>query len=170
VSFTNTEPQNHMGENTWFTPKVFIDYLGPFDLDPCTVSYRPFDTAKKHIERDRGGCGIAQEWSGDVWLNPPYGKEILPFIEKFISHKEGILLIFSRMGSEGVQRLVRSGANFYFLRERVKFIQKEGNKVTNAGTDSMLVFFDNKYYERAVKFNGVLIKQNQIENNGGDIL
>lgn len=158
MGFTNTEPQNHQSENTWFTPKALIDALGPFDLDPCTVSYRPFDTAKAHIEFDHGTDGLAVSWWGDVWLNPPYGKQILPFIEKFIQHRKGIMLIFARMGSEGVQRLVKEGAYVYCLRKRIHFLNKEGKKVTNAGTDSILVFFDEKYLDRCLAFDGVMVR------------
>jgi hypothetical protein len=145
MSFTNTDPQNHQSENTWFTPKHFIDLLGPFDLDPCTVSYRPFDTAINHIEYDKGQCGIETEWKGKVWLNPPYGKEISPFINKFIEHKDGVMLIFARMGNIDVQKLIQAGAYLYMLRKRVCFYNKNGIKVTNAGTDSMLVFFDDSF-------------------------
>lgn len=88
MGFTNTEPQNHQSENTWFTPKYIIDALGPFDLDPCTVSYAPFRTAKTMVAHDFGYDGLIGEWHGDVWLNPPYGKQILPFIRKFIEHKK----------------------------------------------------------------------------------
>lgn len=164
MSFTNTEPQSHQGENTWFTPKQYIDALGPFDLDPCTVSFRPFDTAKVHIERDLGGCGLATPWEGDVWLNPPYGKEIGPFIDKFIEHKKGIMLIFARMGSEPVQKLIKSGAMMFCLRRRVYFIQKDGLKATNAGTDSMLVFFDEKYIEKCMAMDGVFVKKPELNN------
>jgi len=158
MSFTNTDPQSHSSENTWFTPKEFIDALGPFDLDPCTVSYRPFDTAKNHIEHDKGFNSLEMEWSGDVWLNPPYGKEIMPFIEKFSKHKHGVMLIFARMGSKGVQHLIRTGATFYFLRKRIKFIQKDLTEDTNAGTDSALVFYQDKYMYRAVNFEGQLMR------------
>lgn len=54
-SFIATDPSNHQSENTWFTPKEFIDNLGPFDLDPCTMSFRPYNTASRHIEFDMGG-------------------------------------------------------------------------------------------------------------------
>lgn len=159
MSFTVADPPSHQSENTWFTPKVFIENLGPFDLDPCTVSYRPFDTAKHHVEHDKGECGLNKNWGGgEVWLNPPYGKEIAPFIDKFIEHKNGIMLIFARMGSEGIQKLLKAGAYMYCLRRRVYFVQKEGLKATNAGTDSVLVFFDRKYIERCKAFEGVLIK------------
>lgn len=161
MSFTSTDPQNHQGENTWFTPRRFIAILGPFDLDPCTVSFRPFDTAHRHIERDKGGCGLSFIWSGDVWLNPPYGRELMPFIDKFIAHRQGVMLIFARMGSEGVQKLLSAGANAYCLRQRVHFIHKDGVKKTNAGTDSMLVFFDEKYRAKVKTFEGVLICSDQ---------
>jgi hypothetical protein len=158
MSFTNTEPSNHESENTWFTPKAYIDALGPFDLDPCTASFRPFHTAKKHYEFDLGDNGLELPWFGDVWLNPPYGKQIVPFIDKFISHKKGIMLIFARMGSEGVQKLIKEGAFVYYLRKRLYFIQKHGLKSTNAGTDSILVFFDEKYFEKCRAMDGVFIK------------
>lgn len=157
MAFTNTEPQNHSSENTWFTPKHFIERLGPFDLDPCTVSFRPFDTARQHIEHDKGGDGLLIPWVGDVWLNPPYGKEIMPFIKKFQEHRQGAMLIFARMGSEGVQSLIRSGAYLYLLRRRVTFIQKNGKEVTNAGTDSLIAFYDLKFLNRVGQFQGVLV-------------
>lgn len=145
MSFTYTEPQNHNSENTWFTPKHIINVFPIFDLDPCTVSYRPFDTAKIHFEYDKGDCGIRNDWLGDVWLNPPYGDAINPFIDKFIAHKKGVMLIFSRTGSKGFQKLIENNANIFLLRKRIHFIHKDGLKKTNAGTDSCLVFFDLKY-------------------------
>lgn len=144
MTFVSTDPQNHQGENTWFTPKLIIDALGganSFDMDPCTQSFRPFNTARMHIEHDSGGCGLSIEWSGRVWLNPPYGKEIGPFINKFMAHKKGIALIFARMGNKDVQALMKEGANFFYLRNRVKFISKSGDSKTNAGADSALCFF-----------------------------
>lgn len=158
MAFTNTEPQNHQGENTWFTPRHLIDVLGPFDLDPCTMSFRPFNTAKKHVCFDRGIDGLKVKWFGDVWLNPPYGKELTPFVKKFIKHRHGVMLIFARMGSENVQLLLESGAYAFCLRKRIYFIQKDGMKSTNAGTDSILVFFDKKWKTKLSKIEGILIK------------
>lgn len=149
MTFVKTDPQGHQGENTWFTPKEIIDCLGPFDLDPCTVSYAPFKTAKEHFFNDLGVCGIKNKWYGDVWLNPPYGKEMTPFIDRFIEHKRGCMLIFARMDNRDVQKLISSGSFFYFLRKRVKFIDKNGRVSSNAGTGSCLVFYDEKYIRRA---------------------
>ena len=68
------------------------------------------------------------------------------------------MLIFARMGSEGVQKIARSGAFIYCLRKRIGFVQKDGNKVTNAGTDSMLVFFDESEIAKIKTFDGVLLR------------
>ena len=156
MSFTATDPQNHQSQNTWFTPKEFIEKLGEFDLDPCTVSYRPFNTANCHFEFDEYVNGLTRDWFGDVWLNPPYGKEMTPFVDKFIEHKKGIMLIFARMGNKDIHKLIESGAYFYFLRKRVKFISKDGKSDTNSGTDSCLVFYDDKYINKVKQFKGAL--------------
>lgn len=158
MTFVSTDPQNHQSENTWFTPIEFKQ-IGDFDLDPCTVSYRPHDMAKNNFEYDKEQCGLELAWHGDVWLNPPYGKEIEPFIEKFIMHKKGVMLIFARMGNKNIHSLVNSGACFFFLRKRVKFINKSGKKDTNSGTDSCLVFYENKWQQKIASFfDGICMK------------
>lgn len=143
MGFTAADPSSHNSENTWFTPKWILEGLGKFDLDPCTMSNRPFDTAEKHVCRDTGACGLSTPWFGRVWLNPPYGEEIGPFIDKFIAHRKGVMLVFARMGSPGIQKLISSGAYFFFIRNRVRFIDKDGVMAKyNPGADSCLIFFN----------------------------
>lgn len=139
-SFTATDPQSHNSENTYFTPKFIIDALGPFDLDVCTTIKRPFDTAKDHICVEQRNS-LKEDWSGFVWMNPPYGKEINPFIEKFKSHGNGIALVFARMGTEWMQDWVKNGLSIFFLRNRIRFIDKLGIRTkSNAGCDSCLLY------------------------------
>lgn len=138
MSFVSTDPQNHCGDNTWFTPKFIIDDLGPFDTDVCTTIKRPFNTARNHIEVENEDS-LKKEWNGFIWMNPPYGKEISPFIEKFINHNNGIALVFSRMDTEWMQKYIRNGGKIFFLRKRIKFINRNGETLTNAGTGSCLL-------------------------------
>jgi hypothetical protein len=91
-------------------------------------------------------------------VKPPYGKEITPFINKFIHHKEGAMLIFARMVSESVQELCKSGATFFMLRRRISFINKYGNTSTNSGADSCLVFYNSKYIPKCSNFLGCLMR------------
>ena len=140
MSFNSTEVKKDK-DNTWFTPKELLKDLGEFDLDPCSMSFRPFDIAKKTIEYDKGQDGLLEDWRFKrLFINPPYGKEIYPFIEKFIDETPGgYLLMFARMGNDAVQNLINAGAFLFLLRKRVKFINRYGFQGNSAGTDSMLV-------------------------------
>ena len=53
---------------TWLTPLHIIEALGPFDLDPC--AYPDWPTARTRLVLPTDG--LAAEWKGRVWLNPPY--------------------------------------------------------------------------------------------------
>jgi len=143
-SFTKTDPQSHQGDNTWFTPREIIDRLEPFDVDVCTVSWRPYDTAKRHIEHDKGQDALEVEWDGFVWMNPPYGKEIDPFIEKFLEHGDGIGLVFARMGTKWMHEFLSQGDAVFFLRKRIKFINRNMEVSSNAGCDSCLLLMGEK--------------------------
>lgn len=160
MTFCSTDPQNHNSENTWFTPKIFFDVLGPFDIDIATTINRPFDTAKEHLcveEVDSLSC----EWRGYVWANPPYGKELTPFVDRFLKHKNGVMLIFARMGSEAMQKVLvsykKNECDLFFLRRRIAFIDKNGKKASNAGTDSLLVLMGLGRFSAIEKLEGVLI-------------
>ena len=75
------------GTEVWLTPPYILEALGVFDLDPCASVDRPWDTARNHLtELDDG---LNQEWFGRVWLNPPYGPKLAPFLEKLSNHSGG---------------------------------------------------------------------------------
>lgn len=159
-SFYSCDPNTHQSENTWFTPKIFKDELGEFDLDVCTVSYRPFDFAKNHFEHDLGTDSLKENWFGYVWMNPPYGKEIAPFIDKFIKHSNGVALVFARMGTPWIQHFMLVGDAIFFLRKRVRFITKNLTQKHNAGADSCLLLMGETAISKIqkCKIQGVLVK------------
>ena len=74
-----------------YTPPWIFDELGiTFDIDVCTP---PGGVPWIHslyrytVEDD----GLAQEWFGTVWCNPPYSNP-LPWILKMIEHGDGLFL------------------------------------------------------------------------------
>lgn len=136
MSFCSTDPASHQSENTWFTPPEIVKPLGEFSIDVCTVSYRPFDIGLRHICHDKAEDSLSSEWSGMVWMNPPYGKQIAPFIDKFKRHDNGIALVFARMGTPWMQKWIYDHGVIFFLRKRISFIDKTGKRATNAGADS----------------------------------
>jgi len=62
--------------NEWYTPPDLIGkarrVLGGFDLDPasCAEADATVQAARYLTEADDG---LAHQWHGRIWLNPPYG-------------------------------------------------------------------------------------------------
>jgi hypothetical protein len=69
-----------MKSDTWLTPPEWIDKLGPFDLDPCCPPEMPWQTATRMISLPEDG--LDAEWSGRVWLNPPFGREAIKWVAR----------------------------------------------------------------------------------------
>lgn len=76
----------------FFTPKFIFDALQvDFTLDVCSPVNLKTNVPAQHkftIEQD----GLVQDWSGNVWMNPPFSKPA-PWVDKFIKHKMGIALL-----------------------------------------------------------------------------
>ncbi len=62
----------------WYTPDWLLQHLyaananQPFDLDPCSPSKGDDAPVWAHQHFTVADDGLAQEWHGRVWLNPPY--------------------------------------------------------------------------------------------------
>lgn len=132
---------HRMGTDVWLTPPSILEALGPFDLDPCASLDRPWDTAAKHytIEDD----GLAQQWEGRVWCNPPYGQQAWTWLEHLADHGDGMALIFARTETAGFFRTVWDRADaLLFLEGRLHFHRPDGTRApANAGAPSVLVAY-----------------------------
>ena len=124
---------------TWLTPPHILDALGPFDLDPC--GHPDWHTARRRIILPDDG--LAADWSGRVWLNPPYGREAWGWLAKLAAHGDGIALIFARTETEGFVREVWGKADaVLFLHGRLNFHRADGTRAeSNAGAPSCLVAY-----------------------------
>jgi phage N-6-adenine-methyltransferase len=66
------------------TPQAFFDDVskefGPFDVDVCANE----DNAKcaRWFGKSPAGGGLNELWTGKVWMNPPYGREIKHWVKK----------------------------------------------------------------------------------------
>ena len=130
------------GEKSWITPKYIIDALGPFDLDPCCPDGgMPWPTAARMITKSEDG--LKQEWRGRVWLNPPYGREAMPFFERMVSHRPGgIALVFARTDTALWQDFIFPHAtSILFIRGRLRFHRQDGGVVTTATAPSALIAY-----------------------------
>jgi hypothetical protein len=132
------------GTHTWLTPPEIIDALGWFDLDPCACPLpRPWPTAK--IMWTREDQPLEREWSGRVWLNPPFGPRhlTLAFLRRLGAHGRGTALLFARTETELFFETVWEAATaVLFLRGRPHFHRQDGTRAAaNSGAPVVLVAY-----------------------------
>lgn len=165
----NTSYQKAKGSMEWYTPKYIIDALGPFDMDPCSPVVRPFDTAKIHYTT--ADNGLMQEWSGLVWCNPPYGKEMKHWVQKCADHGNAIVLIFARTETPVFKNIIfRRASAICFVDHRIRFIAQNCGRSSNAGAPSVLVSFGEEAKQRLMRsqLGPVLKIDNEICKRRGD--
>lgn len=124
----------------WLTPPELLNAMGPFDMDPCASQYQPWRTANTQytIEDD----GLAREWTGRVWCNPPYGPHAEKFLKRMADHGNGILLIFARTETKAFQEHCWSRSDgMLFMAGRIKFRLPGGGSAGPAGAPSVLIAY-----------------------------
>jgi hypothetical protein len=130
----------HTSKDEWLTPPEIIRSLGEFDLDPCSPINRPWPTAKRHFTIQDNG--LMQDWSNyRVWLNPPYGKELVHWLEKMSMHNNGVALTFARTDTNAFHQFVFPVADsILFIQQRITFYNVDGTPAdSNGGAPSVLI-------------------------------
>lgn len=134
-----------MISDVWLTPPEIVETLGPFDLDPCAAPEpRPWDTAAHHIALPEDG--LAAEWSGRVWLNPPYSSEAVKWLRKMADHNNGTALVFARTETSWfVETIWKAATAVLFIEGRLYFHRPNGVRAeANAGAPSCLVAYGHR--------------------------
>src|SRR4030095_6423794 len=96
-----------------YTPSIIIEVvtacLGTIDLDPCSNPGTPVVPATRYFTAEDDG--LAHAWSGRLYMNPPYGREIDDWVAKLCdAHQSGavpeaIALLPARTDTQWFQRL-----------------------------------------------------------------
>lgn len=146
----------------WYTPPYIIEVLGnDFDLDPAAPK-REWYTARKCFTKEDDG--LAQDWKGFVFLNPPYSNPAMKlFIKKLSEHGNGIALIYKKVGNIMFHDYVFDKAtSIYFLRKRIKFIDIDGKEGKAPNANNCLIAYGEKGDEilKNLKLPGKYIKLN----------
>lgn len=112
-----------------YTPDHIIDavirVLGTISLDPCSNSQEdPNVPALFYYTKEDDG--LAQEWHGNIYMNPPYGRDIGFWVGKLVEQYEkagnisaAIALVPARTDTQWWQQL--RDAHICFLRGRLTF-------------------------------------------------
>ena len=93
--------------NEWYTPARYIEaareVMGSIDLDPASSELANKTVkAKNFITEEDNPNGLEQDWFGNVWLNPPYGKGSGLFTTKLVQeyprHVDSAILLLNAYG------------------------------------------------------------------------
>lgn len=126
--------------NEYYTPAQYIEaareVMGEIDLDPasCMAAQRTVKAMTYYTERDDG---MTRDWTGRVWLNPPYGKignnsSQGQWAWRLVSEydaghvSEGIVLVKAAVGYQWFEALW-DRLPVCFARERISFVRADGN-------------------------------------------
>lgn len=124
----------------WLTPPEILHALGPFDMDPCASQHQPWRTATTQftIEDD----GLAREWVGRVWCNPPYGPHAEKFLKRAAEHGNAVVLIFARTETKAFQEFCwQRASGMLFMAGRIRFRLPGGGVAGPAGAPSVLIAY-----------------------------
>lgn len=145
---------NFSGDNEWYTPSQYVEFaravFGVIDLDPAS-NERAQKVVKATKYFDASTNGLAQKWSGRIWLNPPYSQpEIMQFIQKLIDElpniDEAILLTHNYTDTAWFHLAAKNAPAICFTRGRIKFYNQNGEGC--APTQGQAFFYYGKNKER----------------------
>lgn len=126
----------------WLTPPDLLAKLGKFDLDPCAHPQQFYRTATRMISLPEDG--LAAEWKGRVWLNPPYGTQNCKlWLSRLAHHGYGMALVPARTEVEAWfwPYIWERAKAVLFLKGRLYFHKPDGSTAGNAGHGSVLAAY-----------------------------
>jgi hypothetical protein len=116
---------DHGTSDDYYTPPFICEALGlKYDMDVCSPPngspWIPADTFLSLIED-----GLATEWNGRDWMNPPYSKPT-PWIDKWVAHGNGMGLVAASRSAPFNRLWDCQDVAFIFLPSSLKFMTPSG--------------------------------------------
>lgn len=140
------------GNNEWFTPSEHIELarkvLGAIQLDPASseIAQRTVKAKTFYTEADDG---LSREWTGKVWLNPPYAQPAIGhFVDKMVDERaagrvtEALMLTHNYTDTAWFQKAARAATAICFTRGRIRFVSPAGDVAAPTQGQAFFYFGD----------------------------
>jgi phage N-6-adenine-methyltransferase len=108
--------------------------LGKIELDPASSDIAQ-ETVRAVRYYTKEQDGLAQEWVGRVWMNPPYAKgDIEPFVAKLVAEylagnvKAAIMLTNNSADTEWFHKAASHATAICLTRGRIKFADPNSDR------------------------------------------
>lgn len=163
---TKAHVSYNSGNNEWYTPKEYIEQvvavMGGIDLDPAS-SDAANDVVGATTYYTAENDGLSKEWTGRVFMNPPYASELIGrFSDKLVQSPgitEAIVLVNNATETRWFRALAEKAQAICFPAGRVKFWNPATPETaTPLQGQAILYFGDNKvrFYEQFGRFGIIL--------------
>lgn len=153
---------NNSGNNEWYTPAEYIEAarkaMGSIDTDPASN-----DIANKIVKAEKYYTietnGLAHDWTGNVWMNPPYSSDLISkFVEKLkeqrANYNQAIILVNNATETQWFYEIVKIASAVCFPKSRVKFYMPDGK--TGAPLQGQAVLYVGNNTEKFISaFGGI---------------
>ncbi len=127
---------HNSGDNEWYTPAKHIELaravMGGIDTDPASseIANRTVKASQIFTVDDDGR---SKQWSGRVWMNPPYAQPLISDFAEAVSSKfesgeieQACILVNNATETQWFQRMLSSACAVCFPKSRIKFIDPNG--------------------------------------------
>lgn len=128
----------------WVTPQDFFDKLDEefhFDLDVAADDNN--HKCEHYYTKETDGLAHQDEWFGNVWCNPPYGRDVINWVRACAEYRKGtcVLLIPARTDTRWFHEYIYKNdrVEIRFVRGRLHF-----NNCDRAPFPSMVAIFRNE--------------------------
>jgi phage N-6-adenine-methyltransferase len=150
----NVNRTSFTGNTEWHTPEEYLDLarqvLGGFDLDPASNPIAQ-GVVRANTFYGRDDDGLSQDWTGRVWLNPPYAQPaIRQFVDKMVAEygcgrvSEAIMLTHNYTDTGWFQTAARAASAICLTKGRIRFVSGEGGPAGTPTQGQAFFYFGQK--------------------------
>jgi len=142
---------HNSGENEWYTPPEYIEAarrtMGSIDTDPASS-----EAANRTVKAKRyftiESNGLVEEWPGNVWLNPPYTRNLVELfcdklLEEFASRRtrQACLLVNNATETAWCQKVLSTAHAVCFVAGRIRYLDRTGQPAQSPLQGQVIFYF-----------------------------